>query len=165
MKNVKNIFNYIQGINPSQSTVSSIGTFVTAQNEQVAEMQVRELISALVNADKKQTLAFKILDSTSRFTEKQIWVIAFELVKIDSFSEMVDSYYAELDRKLIAKANASKAKLNANKEASSDLLASIKNAGKKLGDYYTFIKSNKEYKSEFFSKKYSQKSVSSFLMA
>jgi hypothetical protein len=54
------------------------------------------------------------------------------------------------------KAVESKAKLNANKEASAFLLVDIKKAGKKLGDYYIFLKSDKKYKREFFSKKYTQ---------
>ena len=56
-----------------------------------------------------------------------------------------------------------KAKLNANKEASAYLLTEIKKAGRKLGDYYIFLKSNKKYKREFFSKKYTQESVNEFL--
>jgi hypothetical protein len=61
------------------------------------------------------------------------------------------------------KAVESKAKLNANKEASAFLLVDIKKAGKKLGDYYIFLKSDKKYKREFFSKKYTQESVNEFL--
>lgn len=156
MKNATSlVFDYIQGINANSSTMSSIGTFVTAQAQQVADMNVRDIVSVLIENDKKETLAFKILSSPSTFfSEKQIWVIAFELVKIDSFVVLVSDFYA--------KKEASKNKLAANKEASSDVLAQIKNAGKKLGDYFIWVKKS-SFKKEFFNKKYSQQSVSEFI--
>ena len=61
------------------------------------------------------------------------------------------------------KAEKNKAKLSANKEASSDVLAQIKSAGKLLKDYYAFVKSNKQFAREFFSKKFTQESVNVFL--
>lgn len=61
------------------------------------------------------------------------------------------------------KANESKTKLNANKQASADVLAAVKSAGKKLGDYYAFVKSNKKFAREFFSKKFTIESVDAFL--
>ena len=61
------------------------------------------------------------------------------------------------------KAEKNKAKLSANKEASSDVLAQIKSAGKLLKDYYAFVKSNKQFAREFFSKKFTQESVNAFL--
>ena len=58
----------------------------------------------------------------------------------------------------------SKAKKSANKEASSDLLASIKSAGKLLGDYYKWLNTaGNQYRKEYFSRKYSAESVNSFL--
>lgn len=58
----------------------------------------------------------------------------------------------------------SKAKLSANKEASADVLASIKSAGKKLGDYYKWLNtSGNAFRKEYFSKKYTQESVNTFL--
>jgi hypothetical protein len=61
------------------------------------------------------------------------------------------------------KAKANKAKLSANKQASSDVLSQIKSAGKLLKDYYTFVKSNKQFAREYFSKKFTQESVNIFL--
>lgn len=60
------------------------------------------------------------------------------------------------------KATESKAKLDANKSASADILAPIK-AAKKLGEYYIFVKSTKRFASEFFSKRFSHASVNAFL--
>lgn len=61
------------------------------------------------------------------------------------------------------KANEIKQKLANNKDASSDLLAQVKKSGKKLADYYSFVKSNKQFAKEFYSKSFSQKSVDAFL--
>jgi hypothetical protein len=61
------------------------------------------------------------------------------------------------------KAEAQKEKLAANKAKSSDVLAQVKAAGKLLKDYYAFVKSNKKFASEFYSKKFTQLSVNAFL--
>jgi len=62
------------------------------------------------------------------------------------------------------KKNESKNKKAANKAASSDLLKQIKDAGKKLGDYYKWLNtSGNPYRKEYFSKKYTQESVNEFL--
>lgn len=62
-----------------------------------------------------------------------------------------------------AKAAQSKSKMAANKDASADVLARVKGAGKKLGDYYAFVKANKIFAREFFSKKFTDASVDAFL--
>lgn len=63
-----------------------------------------------------------------------------------------------------SKKAAAKSKLAANKAASSDVLASIKQAGKLLGDYYKWLNtSGNQFRKEFFSKKYSSESVNTFL--
>lgn len=159
MKTTKQIFNYIQGMNPSTSTVSSIGTFVSNMNQQIADSLVSEIIGAL----NESTLAYKIATTASKFSEKQLWVIAFELEKNAEFTSKIVNFYNEIEAKSNAKMEASKAKLTANKEASSNILVSVKNAGKKLGDYYEFVKSNKKYAREFYSKKFSTESVNEFL--
>lgn len=63
------------------------------------------------------------------------------------------------DRKLAE----SKAKLEANKEASSDILAPVK-AAKKLGEFGKWLNTpGNQFRKEHFSKKYTQESVSTFL--
>lgn len=58
----------------------------------------------------------------------------------------------------------SKAKLTANKEASSDILAPIKSA-KKLVEFGKWLNiSGNQFRKEHFSKKYTQASVSAFLL-
>lgn len=61
------------------------------------------------------------------------------------------------------KANENKAKLSANKEASSDILAPIK-AAKKMGEFGKWLNTpGNPFRKEHFSKKYTQESVNAFL--
>lgn len=65
----------------------------------------------------------------------------------------------KLDRKIAEK----KAKLTANKEASSDILAPIKEA-KRIGEFGNWLNTKgNPFRKEHFSKKYSQASVNAFL--
>jgi adenylate kinase family enzyme len=157
---VKQIFNYIGGLNPSVSTVSSIGNFVSSQNEQLADATLRECIENVP----KDSLAYKILTSTvNRFSEKQLWVIAFELEKNEEFANMVGGFYKEINARENFKIERKAAKLSTNKEASQPVLDFIKSNGKKLADYYDFLKKNKSYKREFYSKNFSMDSANEFL--
>lgn len=62
------------------------------------------------------------------------------------------------------KANERKSKKAANKSASSEVLKQVKDAGKKLGDYYSWLNTKgNPYRKEHFSKKYTQESVNEFL--
>lgn len=61
------------------------------------------------------------------------------------------------------KLNEQKSKLSANKEASKDVLAYIKGEGLLLKDYYAFLKSNKKYAREFYSKKFTMESANLFI--
>lgn len=56
-----------------------------------------------------------------------------------------------------------KAKLSANKAATQPVLDFVKSNGHKLADYYEFLKKNKKYAREFYSKKYTSESASAFL--
>ena len=61
------------------------------------------------------------------------------------------------------KAAERKAKLNANKEASADILAPIKKM-KKIGEFGKWLNtSGNKFRKEHFSKKYTQESVNAFL--
>jgi hypothetical protein len=157
---VKEVFNYVQRLNAKTSTVSSMGSFVTDLNQQVSDSLRKEVMGYL----SESSLAYKIVFNTDRFSEKQLWVVAFELVKSTEFCETVTNFYNEINHKQNLKVDAEKRKLAANKVASANVLTSIKSAGKKLGDYYQWLntKGNK-YRSEYFSKKYSFNSANEFL--
>lgn len=72
-------------------------------------------------------------------------------------------FFLKEEVKADQKANESKAKLTANKEASADILAPIK-AAKKLGKFGKWLNtSGNQFRKEHFSKKYTQESVNAFL--
>ena len=80
---VKQVFNEIQSLNPKESTISSIGTFVTNQSQQMADAKLREILELLP----ENSTAYKIARSECHFTEKQLWVISYELFKNAEFCE------------------------------------------------------------------------------
>lgn len=72
-------------------------------------------------------------------------------------------FYLTEEVKADQKASESKAKLNANKEASADVLAPIK-AAKKIGEFRKWLNTpGNPFRKEHFSKKYTQESVNAFL--
>lgn len=159
---VKQIFDYINGMNPSVSTVSSLGSFVSNMNQQVADNIKNEVVSALTD---ENSLAYKIATTSERFSDKQLWVISYELLKNEEFAGKVAEFYARINAKAAAKAEASKQKLSANKANSQSVLDYIKENGRLLKDYYAFVKTSKMYKKEFFSKKFTMESADAFLNA
>ena len=72
-------------------------------------------------------------------------------------------FFLKEEVKADQKAAASKAKLNANKEASADILAPIKEM-KKIGEFGKWLNTyGNKFRKEHFSKKYTQESVNAFL--
>jgi hypothetical protein len=153
------LFNYTSHVNVRINTISSMGNYTTDIDIQVADNRRREIIQALP----VDTLAYKIITSTDRLSEKQIWVVVFELLKNQDFCQIVAEYYEDLNREQNMKAAKSAAKLAANKSNSQSVLEFVKNNGKKLGEYYTFVKNNRNFAKEFYSKKFSMDSASAFI--
>lgn len=156
---VKQIFNDIQGLNPTTSTISSLGTFVTEQSRQVSDMVYREVLSNV----SESSLAYKILTGSENYTEKQLWVIAYELLKNDAYATKLGAEIAEREARENAKIQASKDKLANNKATTQNVLDFVKSNGRLLKDYYSFLKSNRQYKREFFSKKFTMESANEFI--
>jgi hypothetical protein len=117
---------------------------------------------------KIQTLADYDVENIGRNTAEQ---------RMDYYNNIVTSILAgnkELEKewklfflteevKKDRKSAESKSKLNANKEASADILAPIKSM-KKLGEFGSWLNtSGNKFRKEHFSKKYTQESVNSFL--
>ena len=72
-------------------------------------------------------------------------------------------FYLTEEVKADQKADESKAKLNANKEASADILAPIKSI-KKIGEFGKWLNTpGNPFRKEHFSKKYTKESVNAFL--
>ena len=72
-------------------------------------------------------------------------------------------FFLKEEVKADQKAAESKAKINANKEASAEILAPIK-AMKKIGEFGKWLNTyGNQFRKEHFSKKYTQESVNAFL--
>jgi len=113
MNTASNIYNYIQGLNPSSVTISSMGNVIDANHQQLADSKRMEVMSAL-NQD---TLAYKIASTADRFSAKQLWVIAFELEKSADFVNVVSEFYNELQMEREADRAHKSAKRQAKKES------------------------------------------------
>jgi hypothetical protein len=75
----KEVFNSINFINPTKNHVSSVGSYVSEARLDAIATKVSEIKSYLTEG----SLAYNILTSQSTFTDKQLWVIAYALVKTD----------------------------------------------------------------------------------
>jgi hypothetical protein len=73
----KEVFNSINFINPTKNHVSSIGSYVSEARLDAIATKVSEIKSYLTEG----SLAYNILTSQSTFTDKQLWVIAYALIK------------------------------------------------------------------------------------
>lgn len=72
------IFADVSRINPQTSSISSLGGYVSQSQQMIADAAFKEIITALP----KESLARKIMiDNKGTFSEKQRWVIAYELAK------------------------------------------------------------------------------------
>lgn len=92
MITVKDIFNYVRIINPAQHSSSSFGSYSTAMDNQIADGAIKEISDYLPEG----TLARQILMETrGRYTDKQLWVISYELLKSESFVAFMEARKAE----------------------------------------------------------------------
>lgn len=72
------VLNHVKKINPNTSVISSIGTVVSAMQQQIADNHISDCLNAVA----ANSLAHTILMSTQNiFTEKQIWAIYFKVMK------------------------------------------------------------------------------------
>ena len=73
----KEVFNSINFINPTKNHVSSVGSYVSEAKLDAIATKVKEIKSYLPEG----SLALNILTTQRTFTDKQLWVIAYALVK------------------------------------------------------------------------------------
>lgn len=115
------IFNYIQGLNPQNSVISSIGTFVDSNNQQLADNLRNEVMAALPS----DSLAYNIASTANQFSTKQLWVIAFELIKNENFVSKVATFYNELSQEVEADSQRKTAKRAAKKVKEQEIKATV----------------------------------------
>ena len=157
---VSEIFQEIKVLNPSVTSSSSLGRYVSQSSQMVVDQAHKEIFQYIP----KESNAYKILTGTQQtYTDRQLWAIAYELQKNKKYTKKLGQEIAVRKAREAAKKQASKDKLQANKAGSQGVLDSIKSNGFKLGDYYAWLKKNKKYKREFFSKKYSEESAREFM--
>ena len=72
-------------------------------------------------------------------------------------------FFLKQEVKADQKALEIKSKLAGNKAATQSVLDLVKSNGFKLADYYAFLKKNKKYAKEFYSKKFSAESAKEFM--
>ena len=100
----KQLFDYACGM-------TNNSFYVNSDNQSIAD----DKFNAIVKALPEHSLAYKIaISGASSFTEKQIWVIAFELQKNDTFTISVGNYYAEINA-MVARQKSNKQINKANK--------------------------------------------------
>lgn len=81
-------------LNPNVSSISSIGSFIDQNDQQTADFVMKEIMGYLPH----ESLAWKIITSTTgRFSEKQLWVIAYELQKNAEYCAELDKTLAEIE--------------------------------------------------------------------
>ena len=149
---VGDVRNYISSLNTNRRDLIDL---TSAGN--VADMISREVADCLTAG----TLAHTIFTTAANFSDKQLWVLAYELIKSPKFTRIVFDYVTRdrLDREQEAAQKA--AKMAANKQASEEVLAPIR-AARKLGAFEAWIKKS-QYKKEFWSGKITAASVNAFL--
>lgn len=126
----KQAFADIQSLNPSTSTVSSIGTFVSSQNQQIADNEAKRIMGYLP----KDSLAYKIVSSASKFSDKQLWVIAYELVKNKDYQKDLAESIEESERQAAYQKARKSAKRKAKSEQKKQAKATADEAMKKYDD-------------------------------
>ena len=156
---VKDIYNRIENLNPELTTISSLGSFISQSDRMVQESIYNEVLNNIPAA----SLAYKILTGSDKYSSKQLWAIAYELLKNDEYTSKLSKDIARKQGKAVQKEAESKAKLNANKSKSQPIKDYIKENGALLKDYYAFVKSNKQFAKEFYSKKFTMESANAFL--
>ena len=110
MKTIEKIFNQVALLN-AETTISSLGRQATAMDQQLADNVYNEILKNIPQC----SLAAKILTGTTRYSEKQLWVIAYELMKNESYVAEVEKQ-ASYEERLEAQREAEhKAKLANNK--------------------------------------------------
>ena len=93
---VGDIFDDIKAINPNVSEISSMGSFTSEQDKQVAESVRVEVMEYLPD----NSLASKILKTTNKLSDKQLWVVAYELQKNEDYVSDLSERNEKLKREV-----------------------------------------------------------------
>ena len=142
MANIRAIYEHVAMLNPKGGSRGKN----TASDKMIADVIYKEIISKV----SKSSLAYKILTSSKFYTEKQLWAITYEIER------NMNTPKQNINTDIVIKAET-------NKTNNKEILAAIKQAGYTLGAYYEFVKQNTEYRHEFYSKSFTNKSITAFI--
>lgn len=142
MANIRAIYEHVAMLNPKGGSRGKN----TASDKIIAGVIYKEIISKV----SKSSLAYKILTSSKFYTEKQLWAITYEIER------NMNTPKQNINTDIVIKAET-------NKTNNKEILAAIKQAGYTLGAYYEFVKQNTEYRHEFYSKSFTNKSITAFI--
>jgi len=86
MTTAKQIFDYIYGM-------TNQSFYKNSTNQSIADDKLNEVVGSLLDS----TLAYKIATSgASTFTDKQLWIVSFELLKNEQFTNKVGQFYVQI---------------------------------------------------------------------
>lgn len=161
---VKDIFNSVSRMNVNTHISSSCGSYSSEMDKGIAEDTINE-VRSYVSAG---SLAEKIANSNNEhWTDKQLWVITYDLIHNADYCEIVEKFNEKVDEAEKMRRAKKEAK-NANARAGKEMIAEmakkkVKESGKKLADYYSYIKGVKAYAHEYYSKHYTLVSATEFV--
>lgn len=165
MKKEQIIFSEISDLNVQMSYSSSLGSYVSESSKMVSEDIYKKIIKSIP----ENSLAYQILTNTDHYSEKQLWVITFELLKNENYcNEIMEEFHErnsrEFTKKIIKKDRQNlKLQKKENQKENKKMLDIVESNGKKATEYYAFLLKNKNFCEELKSQKFSIESVNAFL--
>ncbi len=128
----KDIFNSLSSLAPQVQATSSVGTYVSNISLQVAESELNRIKPYLP----EDSLAFEILTKAfGHYSEKQLWVIAYQLLKSESYVKDLESFKATVKAGEDRKKATRKARSESKKKAAKTIEATQEsNEALKVGD-------------------------------
>lgn len=162
MATVQQIKSDIDCLNPKFKECK-LGQYIDRQDQSFAEGKYRDLCKMLPEG----SLAKKILVGTALgdFSDKQLWAIAYELLNVPEYTTELDSYIAAAAQTDFRKTKIAELKEIEKAEAAKHIFEIIEKNGKKINAYLNFLKKNKQFAKEFYSKKYTETSAMAFIGA
>lgn len=147
MKDIKEIYEIVRLVNDNHYYKTTLTRYVS----ETYYRRIMNLVTPGSLAEKIMTSNFFKINS-GNLTDKQLWVIAYDLQKSGAVDDEIEDKEVKVD------------KTKENKIATQGVLDYVKSNGKLLTQYYTWLKSSK-FKKEFFSKRYTMESANAFIAA
>ena len=100
MKKEQIIFSEISDLNVQMTYSSSLGSYVSESSKMVSEDIYKKIIKSIP----ENSLAYQILTNNDNYSEKQLWIITFELLKNENYcNEIMEEFYERNSREFTKK--------------------------------------------------------------